>query len=207
MNDTCFDEQLKAIHGTVGQWFDAFMNTPEFAGLSESEQRKAGPIVNYFTEYCYRYVGATPAQWDRGAVYECCTEALPRKVSAELSFFQAVAPVLSAFFRFLADRSFHPRGEELAEVVDAAAEDIVSSAKSPRNWGPAKQFVMSALAAGVDVSNSASLTAFAIQHNLEQAARADVAGASHKRQFAAEPYEPCPCGSGKKFKFCCRQGG
>lgn len=19
-----------------------------------------------------------------------------------------------------------------------------------------------------------------------------------------EPYEPCPCGSGKKFKFCCR---
>lgn len=23
----------------------------------------------------------------------------------------------------------------------------------------------------------------------------------------AEPYEPCPCGSGKKFKFCCRKKG
>lgn len=22
-------------------------------------------------------------------------------------------------------------------------------------------------------------------------------------KFATDPYEPCPCGSGKKFKFCC----
>lgn len=26
-------------------------------------------------------------------------------------------------------------------------------------------------------------------------------------QVQVEPYEPCPCGSGKKFKFCCRKKG
>ncbi len=24
-------------------------------------------------------------------------------------------------------------------------------------------------------------------------------------QYGIDPYDPCPCGSGKKFKFCCRK--
>ena len=26
-----------------------------------------------------------------------------------------------------------------------------------------------------------------------------------KKQAAVGPYEPCPCGSGRKYKFCCKQ--
>jgi hypothetical protein len=28
-----------------------------------------------------------------------------------------------------------------------------------------------------------------------------------KRQFTINPYAPCPCGSGKKYKWCCRNQG
>lgn len=29
----------------------------------------------------------------------------------------------------------------------------------------------------------------------------------HRKPPRIEPYEPCGCGSGKKFKFCCRAKG
>ena len=58
-----------------------------------------------------------------------------------------------------------------------------------------------------------------VQFNLQQAARSGFgsptqsfwpfspAPAAEKRTSrpVAGPYEPCPCGSGKKYKFCCER--
>jgi len=35
-------------------------------------------------------------------------------------------------------------------------------------------------------------------------ARADAAEAQHARSMVPDSYDPCPCASGKKFKFCCK---
>ncbi len=204
MSDDFSEAASKTIHATVGQWFEAFADSPAFAKLNESQQRKAGPIVNFFTEYSHTHLGLSPADWDCDAVYECCLEILPRKISAELSLFQAIGPVLSAFFRFLSAQSFHPSGHALAEAVDDIADDIVHEAKTPQNWGPAKQFVMAAQNAGVDVGDEKSMLAYVLQYNQQLAARFQSTGA---RPGPENPYDPCSCGSGKKFKFCCKQRG
>lgn len=109
MSDDCTGEESQSSHATVEPWFNAFAKSPAFAELSKAQQSDAGAIVNSFTEYSHTYVGVTPAEWDCGTVRECCTEILPRKVSAEVSFFEAVPPVLAAFFRFLDAQSLHPR--------------------------------------------------------------------------------------------------
>jgi len=196
---------LDAVHARVERWFDAFMASPGFARLNESQQRKAGPIVNHFTEYSFQHLGITPAEWDRGAVRECCTEVLPRKISAEHSFFEAIPPVLGAFFRFLAAQSLHPDGEALAETVEEIASEMTRNARDSRNWGPAKQLVMAAVEAGVDVTDNAAMQSFILQFNQRIAANFPPPDASRAmRPVSANPYDPCPCGSGKKFKFCCR---
>src|SRR5881396_1631922 len=131
MRDEFTEEELMAIHDRVERWYDAFAKSPAFAALTESQQIKSGAIANYFTEYSSRYLGLVPAEWNCDAVCECCIEILPRKVSAKLSFFEAIAPVLGAFFRFLGDQSLHLKGHALAETVEDIAEDIVRSAEDP----------------------------------------------------------------------------
>ena len=206
MSDECSENELKAIHDRVEGWYNAFAKSPAFAALTKSQQVKAGPIANYFTDYSFLYLGLAPAEWNCDAVRECCIEILPRKVSAELSFFEAIAPALGAFFRFLGDQSLHPRGHALAETVEDIADDIVSNAKEPGNWGMAKQLVMAAHEAGVNVGDQSEFNAFITRYNEKLASRFMLSGPPPDAPLSsANPYDPCPCGSGKKFKFCCRQ--
>ena len=223
MSDEYSENDLKAVLATVEVWSDAFSKSPEFARLNDSHQRKAGAITEFFARYTYEYLGLSPGEWDRGAVVECCTDILPRKVSAKSSFFEAVAPVLSAFFRFLAHQSLLPNGRVLAEAADKLADEIVAHAQDRSSWGPAKHFVMAAHEAGVDIQDQAALTAFMLEFNLRQAARSGAVGTRkppfpfgrmpepERREPKYQPppsrYDPCPCGSGKKYKFCCEQNG
>ncbi|MBI4663696.1 MAG: SEC-C domain-containing protein [Verrucomicrobia bacterium] len=217
MSDEFSEEGLKTALATTETWYDAFAESPEFARLTDSQKRKAGAITEFFTSYTYQYLGSAPSDWDRGDVVECCTDILPRKVSAEPPFFEAIAPVLSAFFEFLASQSLLRNGRALAEVAACLNEQIVANAGDRSNWGPAKHFVMAAQEAGVDIQDAAALNAFMLQYNLERLARSksararpsswaspDAAGPAKKAsQPPAGRYDPCPCGSGKKFKFCC----
>ena len=161
------------------------------------------------------YLAIAPSEWYCGAVEECCTEILPRKVSAEISFFEAIAPVLSAFFTFLEDQSLLGNGRALAEALKELGDEIVANAEDRSNWGPAKHIVMAAHEAGVDIQDPGAFDAFI------QAARFSFAGAmqsswpfapaqgplQRESRTPLDRYAPCPCGSGKKYKFCCHQKG
>ena len=200
------EDELAAIHHRVEEWYNAFAKSPAFAALTESQQRKAGPIANYFTDHCCQYLDVAPAEWNSNAVRECCIEILPRKVSAELCFFEAIPPVLGAFFHFLGEHSLHPKGHVLAETVEDIAEDIVRSATDPDNWGMAKTLVMAAHEAGVNVNDAAAFDAFIAKYNAMLASRMMTSDAPPVAPpSTGNPYDPCSCGSGKKFKFCCRQ--
>ncbi len=220
MSEEYSEQQARAVRATAEAWYEVFAQSPAFARLNDSEQRKAGAIIAFFARHAYDALGVAPEAWDRGAVVDCCTEILPRKVSAERSFFEAVAPVLSAFFTFLEDQSLLPNARALSELVEALHDDILSAAEDQSRWGPAKRFVMAAHDAGVDIQDPLALQAYALQFNLRQAARFAAAESDPPRPAAhaprskapdsrsfVGPYDPCPCGSGRKYKFCCRQNG
>src|SRR6266487_977703 len=171
MSDEYSEKQLSEILATVDEWSEAFAKSPEFARLSDSQRRKARAITEFFARYTYEYLLLSPCEWDCAAVEECCTEILPRKMSAGPSFFEAIAPVLSAFFTFLEDQSLLGNGRALAGVVEGLGDEIVTNAEDPGNWGPAKFFLMAALEAGVDIHAEGALEAFMFQYNLQQFAR------------------------------------
>ena len=215
MSDDYSEKQLSAILATVDAWSEAFAKSAEFARLSDSQRRKAGAITEFFARYTYEYLAIAPGEWDCGAVEECCTEMLPRKVSADTSFFEAIAPVLSAFFTFLEDESLLGNGRALAEAVEDLGPEIVANAEDRNNWGPAKHIVMAAHEAGVDIQDPGAFDAFmqAARSSFAGAMRSSwpFAGAQGMKQREFRPpvvrYAPCPCGSGKKYKFCCQQKG
>jgi hypothetical protein len=70
---------------------EVFARSPAFARLTDSQQRRAGAVTEYFARYTYTHIGLSPHEWDRGAVIACCTEILPQKISAGAEFFAPVA--------------------------------------------------------------------------------------------------------------------
>src|SRR4030095_4106951 len=118
------------------------------------------------------------------------TYIFPQKVSAEGSFFEAIAPVLSAFFSFLEDQSLVRNGRALAEAVEELEDEIVSNAEDSGNWGPAKHFVMAAHNAGVDIQDPDALRTFMMQLNLQHFARSGFARPAPPS--GTDPHAPGP---------------
>ncbi len=218
MNEYDPELEMEAIHKHVGGWFDEFVCSPQYLPLTEIQRDKAPDIVRFFAEYGFRYVGMGPEKWGRSGLTECCVEVLPRKVSAELAFFQAVAPVLSAFFTFLSEKSLLSNARALAETVADLGQEIVAASQDRRNWGPAKGFVMAAEQAGIDTCDQQAVHQFMAEYNLRLLAQRSTPRPkpvlpSVSRPAPATPVVPakpnvgrnvpCPCGSGKKFKKCC----
>ena len=186
--------------------------------LTETQKNKAPGIVRCFAEYSFRHIGMAPEKWNPGGLTECCVEILPGKMSAELAFFQAVAPVLSAFFTFLAEKGLLSNARALAKIVAELDEEIVAASQDQRHWGPAKAFAMAAQKAGVDMCDQKAMHQFMALYNLQLLARQRPAPqapfvpttslpAPAMPVRRSEPKvgrnDPCPCGSGKKFKKCC----
>ena len=212
------EAEMQAIHKRVGEWFEAFVASPEYQRLTDVQKDEASGVVQFFTEYSFNHLGAAPERWNRKVVVECCTEILPVKVTAELPFFQAVAPVLSAFFDFLAVKGQLSRARELSQAVAKLSDEIAAASQNERKWGPAKAFLMAAQKAGVDPGDQQALDRYMVEFNSQRLARMPTQPAPYippppPQPEAATPIrysepkpgrnDPCPCGSGKKFKKCC----
>lgn len=213
------DEQLREVISLVGHWHEAFSKSPECASLSQEHQREAGAITEFFAHYSYTYLGLGPERWKPASIFECCAEILPKKVSAEPAFFEAVAPVLSAFFTFLGAQGLLRKGRALAVAAIDAHEEIVANAQERSNWGPAKHFAMAAQEAGVDIRDPHAVESFMAEFNLRRLAGPSTTASTFpllapygdlsQREKVTPPAnrsDPCPCGSGKKYKFCCASG-
>lgn len=159
------DAKLEAILDEVGEWGVEFSESPYFEALTDEQKRESEFIVMKFAEYMYTYFDLAPAEWDERQVEECCVEVMPRKVTAEESFFRAVAPVLVVFFDFLDDRGFLEQGVALAETVQELEEEIIKQAQDPANWGMAKSWMMQAKEGGVDMNDPEEIEAYFSQIN------------------------------------------
>ncbi len=218
MSEEYADREMEAIHQKVGGWFDDFVKSPQYASLAENQKANAPDIVRCFAEYSFQYNGMEPEEWNSGGLTDCCVEVLPGKMSAEPAFFQAVAPVLSAFFNFLAEARLLSNARALAKTVAELDEEIVAASQDDRHWGPAKAFAMAAQKAGVDVYDQKAMHEFLALYNLQLLARQQPAPQvaflpTTSLLTATIPVRrsepkvgrnaPCPRGSGKKYKKCC----
>ena len=61
---------------------EAFAKSPAFARLSDSHQRKAGAITEFFARYAYEYLGLSPASGTAAPLWNAarrfCPECRPR---------------------------------------------------------------------------------------------------------------------------------
>jgi len=205
------DEELDEILDRVYEWGVEFSTSKYFEELTEEQKQESEFVVMSFTEYMYSYQGLLPEEWndESGGLEECCLYTLPRKITADESYFRSIAPVLSAFFKFAGEKGLLRNASNLVRRIEGIDKQIIKNASNPKNWGIAKSLAMAAIDAGVDITNEKEMKEFVDLYNLQQAAKLkkDDKPISKSKKSKIGRNDPCPCGSGKKFKKCCMEKG
>lgn len=129
------DERYLEIEDQVEEWTDEFVDSEQFAELTGAEQREATFLVGSFAIWLYTHEVVPPEEWDEHSTRTCMTRGLPDKIRREPAYFQAVAPVLDAFFRFTDERGFIDNGDRLAETARQTADEVVEKAAAFRQRG------------------------------------------------------------------------
>jgi hypothetical protein len=170
-------------------------------------------ITNRLLEYAERYEGAAPNELNEPALRGVLLEVFPRRIAGERSFFAKVTPVVEAFLEWTASEGVLENASALAQAVHGWAEEIVAAAMDPRKWGPAKTTAMEAEGKSVYVRDVEALEEFWHEQALQSL---DQDAPDQESESAFTPTapivehapkigrnDPCPCGSGKKYKKCC----
>src|SRR5690606_16518636 len=92
---------------------------------------------------------------------------LARKATREPAFFERVPSVLRDWVQYAGRRRNVPeplRHEALA-AVDACHDVMLDTVNDPETWGPAKTFALTAMDAGVDLTNPDEVNRFIEKYN------------------------------------------
>jgi hypothetical protein len=200
------DEFNETLH-KINKWGIAFSESKYFENLTDEQKQESEFVLMSFADYMYSYHGLLPEEWNETELEECCLDTLPRKITADESYYRSIAPVLSAFFNFLGKEGLLKNAPKLAKRVTKINKKIVSNASDPRRWGMAKSMLMAAIKAGVDIENQNELNKFMYSYSLQQLKNLkhsdDEIVSIPESMHKIGRNEPCPCGSGKKYKKCC----
>ncbi|MEO5349954.1 MAG: hypothetical protein H7836_09930 [Magnetococcus sp. YQC-3] len=167
MSDKYSEKKRDKIWHKAFHWYGLFVNSEQFKALSELEQEEAELIVIHFADLMYVRHGTTPKRWNIADMEACCTEGFPFEIAAEPDFFELIAPVLSAFFRFLEEEEILLSAGLLARRVEQLGERIVDNAANPAMWGPAKTILATAVRAGLDMNSREEINFFMEHCNRE----------------------------------------
>jgi hypothetical protein len=149
-------------------WDDEFVESAFYDALSEAQKESAGFTVNSFINYMSDYVCESPKDWNKSHVQSVCLEWIPKKVTAEIEFFEHFGDVLIQFFNFLDEKQYIKNAKTLQKAVEEIKNRIPIVASNPNNWGMAKSMMMGARQSGYDINNEGDINNYMMNYR-EQA--------------------------------------
>jgi uncharacterized protein YchJ len=206
------DDDFEAGNRRAALLAEEFMESEEAKILAGDLFEDAGFIAHCLLENAWSYAGAAPEELNEVVLDQVLFEVFPRKITAGRELFEKVAPVTEALLKWMESEGILADTTGLVETVHNWAEAIVAEGMNPRNWGMGKSFMMQAKTDGVDITNHEAVQRYIAQYN-HQSYQKDMSRfepndftppipiVEHSPKIGRN--DPCPCGSGKKYKKCC----
>ncbi len=158
--------KLDKILRTVERWYEEFIESEFFDKLTEQQKIDSESVITFVTEYMYSYYSASPYKWNAKNLVNCLLNILPAKVSAEISFFESIIPVLCAFIKFLSRKKVLQNADIIISAIRAIERDMIKNAKNPNMWGIAKRLAMVGMAFELDLSDEKKIKKLMTLYNL-----------------------------------------
>ncbi len=208
------EEALDRDMGPLPSQVFRFLMSPVGSSLPPEMMLSARSIIQELTDLSARVLGVDPLAWDVPTLHELLLEVVPRKSYSDENRLASIAPILEAFLLWLGSEGALDRAHELAAAVHGWSDEIVSVGMNPENWGQTKAFMMQAVEEGRDIRDPAFRKEF-IDRQAKDMVNAGIVQPESEPVDDEPPIpivetkprvgrnEPCPCGSGRKYKKCC----
>ncbi len=111
--------------------------------LTASQKESADTTISFILDFGYEYMHKTPDKWNNDDWDELILDIFPRKMSADLAFFEQIVPTLSDFILFH-DRTtgYFASGKLKAYYILDLHKDCIERSQDSNIWGPAKSMLM-----------------------------------------------------------------
>jgi hypothetical protein len=139
---------------------EEFLSSPEGRGFAaDGDEAFAASLA---IDFCADYVDGRPLRWSPVVVELFMAGWVPRKVLADDDLLATLPSALDAWVRFAGRKRGIPEWaiETTREAIPRWRDEMTSAGSNPASGGPAKQFLMAAQEAGVDVTDQEALTTF-----------------------------------------------
>jgi hypothetical protein len=156
----------------------AFLDSPQARGLGPHSRHEIHAVVERFLECAFDGVGKAPRHLDAEDLHQILGHLLPGKFGKKDPAAKLVPAVLRAYFEYLDEHAILSQGYELKSALEADLPHFTRAVESGR-----------AHEHGAHGPEAPAERPFV--HRAGKVGRND----------------PCPCGSGKKFKQCCAKLG
>ena len=210
------EPEIVARRSDFAKLVEEFNATPE----ARAELTKKGAtdndlnvLLNYGIEDIDREFDFT----NKFHLYKIFYKLLPREMVVDGDAARRLSQLVAAFLRFLHSTGRLQDPQPQLELLDKAAVEVPPQAEDANKWGFEKRLQIEARLNGFDLSTGEGVNEYAEFlarriHQREQAAEAstdrlDADPLNHTPFRRESPtdgrHDPCPCGSGKKYKMCC----
>lgn len=210
------DDRIFGEDGCIEAAEEAYYKRAEslFSQSKEAEQvlESYGELrwFRMFLEFGTRYLGEVVDRMSLNSVTEFVFEYVPRKVSTEAESAASIILELTKFWEYLQRVYNLPAAKQIIEWLstDGLVDELKTELANPANFGMAKSMVMAGISAGYDMSSEQGVAEFIAVYNrsLLPPAGLPSSGTIVSSQRRVGRNDPCPCGSGKKYKKCCLRG-
>lgn len=166
--------------------------------------------VATFLDYGIQHLSEIVDTMTSASVEDFLFDYVPRKVSTEADSAASIVFELTKFWEYVQRVFDLPAAKSIVEWLetDGLVDRLETALADPANYGMAKSLVMAGKAAGYDMTSQQGIANFMAAYNQTLLPSDDMSesGTIVSRQPRIGRNEPCPCGSGKKYKKCCLRG-
>ena len=163
-----FDSAIAALEGFVEELAIEFVAAKEGRAYLEAypEMREyVGSWIDHLLYFGYAYESVTLPNMSVSNVETVVTKIFPNKISLlDPAEADTVIPELMAFWQWLKRAYQHPQASKIVELLEQLQPKFTEIMNDPHNFGIAKSFLMSGMAAGFDMTDEAEVD-FQQQYN------------------------------------------
>jgi hypothetical protein len=165
------DRAIAALEEFVEELVREFVASTEgkaYLQAHPSMKEYVGSWIDHLLYFGYAYESVTLPQMTQSNVEVIVTQIFPNKISLlDPSEANTTIPELMAFWQFLKREYQHPQAHKIIKFLKQLQPKFPRMMNDPQNFGIAKSFLMSGMAAGFDMTDEEEIKKFQQQHNQE----------------------------------------
>ncbi len=158
--NTALVEALDLIDTWSQEYGAQFLTSEAAQKFTSYEKEKCLEVLGAFSRFCYIYEQEKPEQWTPSTVAHICENIFPEYIPEKDEFFKATLCVLIAFLQWAEKEEMIKNTASLQESIRKVEEKMLENANDVEHWNDFKVFLMTAIEAGVDISNEEEMDAF-----------------------------------------------